>query len=105
MFDGHAAQRFAAEALIVAGGTARTAISGVGTTARVAGKLFDFAGDAFASLIAPELTPEQKREAEITAARKREEPIIDWSRYTNDFAHKQEPERIHARDRERGRDR
>jgi hypothetical protein len=89
----------------IAGDTARTAFSGIGTTSRVLGKAFDFAGDAFASLFAPELTPEQKREAEKTAARKQEERAIDLSRYTTEFAHKLEPERAHARERERERDR
>jgi hypothetical protein len=74
-------------------------------TTRVLGKAFDFAGDAFASLFAPELTPEQKREAEITAARKEGVQDVDFARYISEFAHKLERERESPLSKEHERDR
>jgi hypothetical protein len=84
---------------------ARTTISGAGATSRALGKALDFAGDAFASLFAPELTPAQKREAERTAAKREAEQAIDLSRYTAEQARHLERERESALSKERERDR
>lgn len=89
----------------IAGDTTRTAFSGIRTGSRVLGKALDFASDAFASLFAPELTPDQKREAERTGTQKHEEQAIDLSRYTGEHARNLERERDHARQQERERDR
>jgi len=76
-------------------------------TTRTIGKTIDVAADAFASLIAPVLTPEQIRQGERAASRReaQTEDAIDFSRYTAEMAvqrQQQEQEREAARQRERG---
>jgi hypothetical protein len=70
------------------GKEARAAISVSYAAGRTVAKTLDAASDAFASLFAPTLTPEQIREGE-NAARRREaeaEASIDFARYTADRA-------------------
>jgi hypothetical protein len=70
------------------GKEARATISVSYAAGRTVAKTLDAASDAFASLFAPTLTPEQIREGEI-AARRREaesEASIDFARYTADRA-------------------
>jgi len=76
---------------------------------RTIGKAFDAFSDAFGSLIAPTLTPEQIREGRRAAARREQqaEDTIDIQRYTADSAGRQrqredELEAIRQRERERG---
>jgi len=83
------------------------------SAARTIGKAFDAFSDAFDSLIAPKLTPEQIREGRRAAARREHqaEDAIDFQQYTADSAgrqRRQEDELEAARQRERergGRDR
>lgn len=86
-----------------AGRVARTAID---MAARTIGKTLDVAADAFASFVAPTLTPQQIREGERTKERREAEAesTIDFTRYTADLAQQkqQEQEREASRQRERG---
>jgi len=88
---------------IAKGSIRRTAKVGK-TAARTIGKALDAAGDAFASLFAPTLTPQQVQQGEI-AVRRREadaEHAIDFTRFTAELARQREEERETVRKRERG---
>lgn len=78
------------------------------------GKGFDVVADGFASLFAPALTPEQKREGEITQQRREAdaEASLDYSRFTAEATQQRrqeendrDAERQRQRDEERGRER
>lgn len=75
------------------------------TAARVIGKVFDFAGDAVASIFAPELTPKQKIERDAKTEKDQAEHAANFSRYTAEIAGRQEEERETARVRAVERDR
>jgi hypothetical protein len=70
------------------------------------GKGVDVIADAFASLFAPVLTPEQKREAEITQHRRQAEgeTSLDYSRYTAETTQQRRQEE-NDREAERQRER
>ncbi len=79
------------------------------SAARTVGKAFDAFSDAFDSLIAPKLTPEQIREGRRAVSRREHqaEDAIDFQRYTADNAERMrqredELEALRQRERERG---
>lgn len=80
-----------------------------GGAARSIGKTLDAAADAFASLIAPALTPRQIREGERAKDKREAEAadVIDFTRFTAELAQQrqQEQEREAARREDRGRER
>jgi len=68
----------------------------LGKTGRAAGKVMESISGAVESLFAPRLTPEQKREGEITTQRRQAETEqkIDFTKYTGELAQaRQEQER------------
>lgn len=74
--------------------------------ARIVGKTLDVVSDAFASLFAPTLTPEQIRQGEIATHRRQVEgeSTIDFERYTGELAQQrrqQENDREAERQRHR----
>jgi hypothetical protein len=93
-------------ASVFAKGKIKRTVSVAGSATRTIGKTLDFASDAFASLFAPTLTPEQMREGEKIAARREAEAehAVDFSRYTAEMAQQrqlQENEREAERQRTR----
>jgi ribosomal protein S16 len=74
---------------------------------RIVGKTLDVVSDAFASLFAPTLTPEQIRQGEIATHRREAEAecSIDFARYTADLAQqRQQQENDREAERQRHRD-
>ncbi len=93
-----------------AGKNAKRTLSVADTAARTIGKTLDAASDAFTSLFAPTMTPQQIRDGErIREKREVEaEDVIDFTRYTAELAQQrqQEQEREAVRRREQhGRER
>jgi len=75
--------------------------------ARIVGKTLDVVSDAFASLFAPTLTPEQIRQGEIATHRREAEAesAIDFARYTGELAQqRQQQENDREAERQRHRD-
>jgi hypothetical protein len=76
----------------------------LGKTGRAAGKVMESLSGAVESLFAPRLTPEQKRDGEITTQRRQAEAEqkIDFTKYTAERAHetRQEQEREAAKQRQ-----
>jgi hypothetical protein len=87
-------------------GIRRTAKAGK-TAVRIVGKTLDFVSDAFASLFAPTLTPEQIRQGEIATHRREAEAenSIDFARYTGELAQqRRQQENDREAERQRHRD-
>jgi len=87
----------------------KSPVAAAAMTARTIGKVFDIAGDAIESLIAPKLTPQQIYEGEKAKDRREAEAdaSIEFAKYTAEQSQqRQQQQEQHAgRDRERDRDR